>query len=234
MAATIAHEVNNPLEAAMNCIYIAASDAALSPQTRDALALADQELRRAAHITSHTLIFCRETGGQTELKLPSLIEEVLGIYARKLRDRGITVQQRKRCGPCREDCEFCITGNAGELRQVISNLLANAMDAVQDNGTLFFRLSRMSPLHNARPVVRLTIADNGCGIRTDHLKRVFEPFFTTKDAVGTGLGLWITRQIIQKYEGSIRVRSSAGKGTVFCITLPAATPEAPADSGQAA
>jgi PAS domain S-box-containing protein len=224
MAATVAHEINNPLAAVMNSIYIANSDPTLSPQTRDALQVADQELRRVAHIAAQTLVFCRETGIPTELQLPKIIDDVLGVYAKKLRDRGITVQQRQRCGPCGKKCDFCLAGNAGELRQVISNLLGNAMDALQDNGTLHVRLSRATS-RDGSPKLRLTMADNGCGIRTENLKRVFEPFFTTKETVGTGLGLWVTEQIVQKYGGSIRMRSQARKGTVFSITLPATLPE---------
>jgi PAS domain S-box-containing protein len=220
MAATIAHEVNNPLAAVMNSVYIANSDPTLSPQTKDALNTADQELRRVAHIAAQTLVFCRETGIRAQLKLPQIIDEVLGVYAQKLRHRGITVQQRYRCGDCGMTCDFCLAANAGELRHVISNLLGNAMDALQNNGILHIRLSRTAS-RDGSPIVRLTMADNGCGIRTENLKRVFEPFFTTKETVGTGLGLWVTEQIIQKYGGSIRVRSQASIGTVFSIALPA-------------
>ena len=210
----------------MNAVYLASSDASLSPEARDALNLADQELRRAAHITSQTLAFCRETGVRTALELPKVIDEVLAVYAKKLRDRGITVQQRQRCGPCGKSCAFCFRGNAGELRQIISNLLANAMDALKDHGVLHLRLDRSLSFEDGRLKIRLTIADNGCGIPTENLKRVFEPFFTTKEAIGTGLGLWITEQIVQKYGGSIRVRSRVGKGTVFRLSFPAVPEEA--------
>jgi PAS domain S-box-containing protein len=220
LTATIAHEVNNPLAGAMNALFLASTDPALPDQARDNLRLADHELRRAAHITAQTLVFCRETGSRTRLELPKLIDEVLGVYARKLQDRGITVLRRQRCGLCRTNCDYCLEANSGELRQVISNLLANAIDALQDQGALHIRLSHIS-FKDSVPKVRLTIADNGCGIRTEHLKRIFEPFFTTKESLGTGLGLWITEQIVCKYAGSIRVRSKPQKGTVFCMSLPA-------------
>jgi signal transduction histidine kinase len=104
--------------------------------------------------------------------------------------------------------------NPGELRQVISNLLANGIDAISDGGTVHIRVSRSSQK------VQLTMADNGYGIRTDNLKRIFEPFFTTKKDFGTGLGLWVTQELVRKHNGIIKVRSSKGKGTVFRLTFP--------------
>lgn len=221
MAAVIAHEVNNPLAAIMNAIYIASSDPTLSPQTRSVLELADQEARRASHIIAQTLIFSREAGAPGLLQLPKVIEEVLGIYARKLQDRRISIHRRQRCVTCGESCEFCLLGSAGELRQVISNLLGNAIDALPDDGALYVRLCQFSSLDGDIPKVRLTFADNGCGIRAENLKRVFEPFYTTKESVGTGLGLWVTEQIVKKYGGTIRVRSRSHRGTVFTIAFPA-------------
>ncbi|MGI9102962.1 MAG: two-component system sensor histidine kinase NtrB [Terriglobales bacterium] len=221
LAATIAHEVNNPLAGAMNAIYVASGDSAVSPQTRQMLALADQELGRAAHIVQRTLGFCRDGGARTPVALPKLIDEVLRMYARTLKDRNITVQCRYNCGPCREECDTCFLVNAGELRQVISNLLGNGMDAVGENGNLQIRVSRMTAPHNAGEMIHFTIADDGCGIRPENLKRIFEPFFTTKESVGTGLGLWVTQELVRKHNGTIRVRSGKG-GTVFRISIPAA------------
>jgi signal transduction histidine kinase len=150
-----------------------------------------------------------------------LIDEVLGVYARKLRERGITVQCRYTCGPCREGCEACFIVNAGEIRQVISNLLGNGMDALRDSGTLYIRVSRVTNFDRTGHDIHLAIADNGCGIRPENLKRIFEPFFTTKDSVGTGLGLWIAQELVRKQNGSIRVRSIKDKGTVFRVSIPA-------------
>jgi PAS domain S-box-containing protein len=218
LAATIAHEVNNPLAAAMNAVYLANSDLSLSAPTRDALSIADQELRRAAHITSRTLGFYRMNGPREPVELPKLIDEVVELYAKRLQDRGIDVHRRYRCHACPQ---ACFVADAGELRQVISNLLINGMDAVRENGTLHMRVGRLSKFGNKGDVVRLTVADSGGGIRTEHLKRLFEPFFTTKESVGTGLGLWISQEIIRNYGGSIRIRSQENKGTVCCVTLPA-------------
>ncbi len=229
LAATIAHEVNNPLAAAMNAIFIASGDAGLAPQTRSALELADQELRRAAHITSRTLGFYRDKNSAGPIELPKLIDEVVGVYARKLQEQGIKVLRRYRCY-CRP--QSCFIADAGELRQVISNLLMNGMDAIRENGTVHIRLARLSDLRGNGAVIRLTIADTGSGIRSEHLSRIFEPFFTTKERTGTGLGMWVSQEIIRKHGGSIRVRSKEGKGTVCCVTVPALAEDATA-SGNA-
>jgi PAS domain S-box-containing protein len=227
LAATIAHEVNNPLEGAMNAVYLARTN---PTQASEMLELAEQELRRAAHITQQTLGFYRESSDHQKVTIRKLVEEVLTVYATKLRDRNITVQRRYYCGSgarregCAEGCERCnrcLLVNAGELRQIISNLLANGIDALSDGGVMQIRVSRSADR------VQLTMADNGCGIRAENLKRIFEPFFTTKEAVGTGLGLWIIQQLVHKHNGVIKVRSRLDKGTVFRLTFPQ---EAPLDT----
>jgi signal transduction histidine kinase len=210
--------VNNPLAAAMNAVYIANCDSSLSQGARNALAIADQELQRAAHITARTLGFYREQNAPKPVELPKLIDDIVSVYANKLQERGIIVHRRYRCCACPQ---ACFVANAGELRQVISNLLMNGMDAIRNDGILHIRLERFSSLGEGGPKIRLTIADTGGGIRTEHLRRIFEPFFTTKETVGTGLGLWISQEIVRKHGGTLRVRSQEGKGTVCCITVPA-------------
>jgi signal transduction histidine kinase len=120
-----------------------------------------------------------------------------------------------------------VTAVPGELRQVFSNLLANSLDAIEEQGAIKLRVSKLTAC-NGRPRIRITVADNGRGIDAATLPRIFEPLFTTKEATGSGLGLWVSKQIIEKHGGSIRVRSSSvkpGSGTVFSIFLPAlATP----------
>jgi len=230
LAATIAHEVNNPIAAAMNAVYLARTNPADLNQTSEMLELAEQELRRAAHITQQTLGFYRESGNDQQVTGHELVKEVLSVYATKLQNRNITIQYRHRCGPsspkegCPDGCTQCgksLLVKTGELRQIISNLLANGIDALSDGGMLQIRVSRMSHPKSGEPQVQLTIADNGCGIRTEHLKRIFEPFFTTKKDFGTGLGLWITQELVRKHNGVIKVRSRQGTGTVFCISFPA-------------
>ncbi len=226
LAATIAHEVNNPLSAAMNAAYIASTD---PTQTSEMLKVVEQELRHAAHITQQTLGFYRDSSGRVQqIALPKLIDEVLAVYAGKLKNRNITVRRRCYCCPgsctarwCPEKCENCegrLLVDAGEMRQIISSLLANGIDALSDGGVLQIRVARLSNR------LQLTMADNGCGIRTEHLKRIFEPFFTTKQAFGTGLGLWVTEELVRKHNGVIKVRSRKGQGTVFRIAFSAVPP----------
>jgi signal transduction histidine kinase len=226
LAATIAHEVNNPIAGAMNAVFIASTNAANPAQTTEMLSLAEQELRRAAHITQQTLGFYRESGGLEQVSLPKLVEEVLSVYTKKLQYRKISVRCRYVCNvgsrrdgcpeKCKQ-CEGCLPVHAGELRQLISNLLANGIDALSDGGVMQIRVLRLSER------IQLTMADNGCGIRTENLKRIFEPFYTTKKDVGTGLGLWVAQELVRKHNGSIKVRSSNGKGTVFRLTFPKET-----------
>jgi PAS domain S-box-containing protein len=223
LAATIAHEVNNPLAAAMNAVYLASTIPALPAEAGEMLVLAERELRRAAHITQQTLGFYRDSGNNQQVTAHDVVKEVLSVYATKLRNRNITVHYRHRCSSsspregCPEGCKQCqkyLCVNAGELRQVISNLLANGIDALSDGGTMHIRVSRFSDR------VQLTMADNGYGIRTENLKRIFEPFFTTKEVYGTGLGLWVTQELVRKHNGVIKVRSRKNKGTVFRLTFP--------------
>lgn len=107
------------------------------------------------------------------------------------------------------------------MRQIVSNLLANGIDALSDGGAMYIRVARLAQPNKGEARIQLTIADNGCGIRVENLKRIFEPFFTTKAAIGTGLGLWVTQELIRKHKGTIKVRSRVGKGTVFRVTFPA-------------
>ena len=218
MAATIAHEVNNPLAGATNALYLASTDPGLKPNTKEYLRIADEELRRATHITRQTLGFYRSSDSPTPIAFSKLIDELLGVYKTKLQSRNITVNRRYR------GCEDCFYINPGELRQIISNLLANGMDALRDNGTLYIRVSRITNLNVGGKYIHLTIADNGCGIRVEHLKRIFEPFFTTKESFGTGLGLWVTQELVRKHNGVIKIRSRRDEGTVFRISFPAEQP----------
>ncbi len=216
MAATVAHEINNPLEAITNLVFIACTDPSLSHRAQASLRMAQQELAQVAHITRQTLGFYRENATPSPVQLAELVDGVLELYARKLKDKDIKVQRDYAGG------EVSIHAVAGELRQVIANLVANGIDALGEGGRLAIRLS---PLLRAAKkdggAVRLTIADNGVGIAPEHLKRIFEPFFTTKQDVGTGLGLWVTSEIVKKHGGFIRMRSRQGKGTAFSVFLPA-------------
>jgi PAS domain S-box-containing protein len=215
MAATVAHEINNPLAAVMNAIFIARSGIDKPATALEALNLADEELRRIAHLTRQTLGFYRESTAPAKLLLCEIADSAIDLLANKIRTKSAKVVTRY--------CENTqIIGIAGELRQVLSNLLANSLDAVDANGTILLRVSRTQIC--GREQLRITIADDGPGIPRTIRAHIFEPFFTTKEAVGTGLGLWVSRQIVEKHGGSIRVHSSisgAQRGTTFSILLPA-------------
>lgn len=215
LAATIAHEINNPLEAVTNLVYLARTQPG---RAREFLEFADQELARVAHIAKQTLGFYRDTSASAPVNVSEAIENVLFLYARRLEARKIMVRKNFAFNPQ-------ITGFAGELRQIFSNLISNAIDAIGQDGTLSIKVSPGSSWNNPRTTgVRVTIADTGCGIKPEHLKKIFEPFYTTKQDVGTGLGLWVSRGIIQNHHGSIRFRSTTTRGrsgTVFSVFLPA-------------
>jgi signal transduction histidine kinase len=146
----------------------------------------------------------------------AIMDEILQLYSRKLDGRRIRVTRRYR-GSCQ------VNGYSGELRQLLANLLVNALDAMPDGGSLQVRVATGRDWSDGREGVRITVADNGSGIPRNHLRQIFEPFYTTKKDTGTGLGLWVSRGIVQKHGGSIRVRSRASgrsTGTVFSIFLP--------------
>ena len=179
MASSIAHEINNPLEAVGNTIYLAMNDPGITSEAKSYLEVAVQELDRVNHITRQTLSFHHETTTQTPVDLSKSIDDVLKLYAPRLKSRKITV--KRHCPEVGKIKAFC-----GEIQQVISNLLSNSMDATPEHGRIQFRLSRISTNGTAR--LRLTIADTGLGIPPDKLAKIFEPFFTTKEMHGTGLG----------------------------------------------
>ena len=212
LAATIAHEINNPLETVGNALYLAASDASLSDVARAHLAVAERELERAAHLTKQTLGFYKETNSPTVFQLSNTANAVLELYSPKLASKGIVIRR-----------EFAdddrIVAVEGEVRQILSNLLANAIDAVPQGGHISLRTSHSSALHFGH-IVRFTIADTGVGIEPASREKVFEPFFTTKQSLGTGLGLWVTKELALKQQATIRLRSRVGEGTVFCLYFP--------------
>ncbi len=212
LAATIAHEVNNPLASVTNALYLAGSDPGLPESVRKYLDMADQELRRAAHMVKQTLGFYREVGSATTVDLSELLDDVLNLFDTKLRNSRIQVERRS-------NGKSQIQAIEGEMRQVVSNLIINSIDAMQQGGTLYVRTA--GPIcFDHRPMLSLTVADTGVGIADEHRRRIFEPFFTTKKSFGTGLGLWVTSELLKKHDGRIRIRSRIGKGTVVAIWLP--------------
>jgi PAS domain S-box-containing protein len=209
LAATVAHEINNPLEAVGNLIYLALHEPALPPVSRGYLRMANEELRRVGHIVSQTLGFYRESATPQPIDLAALVNDVLSLYQRKLDARQIRVTRNME--------SVIVEGVAGELRQVVANLLSNALDAMEPYGVLAMEV------RSQRDQVRFSISDTGHGIATPLLDHIFEPFFTTKKDIGTGLGLWVSKGIVEKHQGRLDVVSSQKEedhGTAFVMTLP--------------
>jgi PAS domain S-box-containing protein len=217
MAASVAHEVNNPLEGLTNLIYIARHSDDM-PEVRQLLIQAESELGRIAHITRQSLGFYRETSSPAHFKPSAIVREVTNFYSSRALSQGVSFIVNT-------NTEMEVLGIAGELRQILSNLLANSLDACPRGATIRVESnSAIDPRKPGRTGVRISVADTGCGIQTDHLESIFEPFFTTKKDTGTGLGLWVSRELVEKHGGSLRVRSSTSNeksGTVFSIFLPA-------------
>ncbi|HEY6352705.1 MAG TPA: ATP-binding protein [Candidatus Angelobacter sp.] len=213
LAHTIAHEINNPLEALTNLIYLA-QHSAQKPEVRDYLSLAQKELQRVSRITKQVLSFHREASSPVTVDLHELLNTVLSLYATQMESKQIKVCYDEALAPK-------IKGLPGELQQVLSNLLGNAIDATPANGSIRVRLRPAS--YNGVAGVRLTVHDTGTGIRAAIRQKIFEPFFTTKELKGSGLGLWLSRNIILKHQGTLRFRSSVRpgrSGTSFSIFLP--------------
>jgi two-component system NtrC family sensor kinase len=216
MAAVLAHEINNPIGAVMDILYLAQTTEGLPDSVAGYLEIADGELKRIAHITRQTLGFYRESVEPTTFPIVLLLDSVLDLLQAKIRSTGADV--RRQC-----NAKLQITAMHGELRQVLSNLLLNGLDAIGVNGKVVLRASTSTDSKNGSQRVRVSVADNGRGIGADTLRQIFEPFFTTKGELGNGLGLWVSKQIIEKHQGSIRVRScTAGphRGTTFSVVVP--------------
>lgn len=221
LAATIAHEINNPLEAATNYIYLAKSSVSLD-ESRRYLSGADLELARAAHITRKALSFYRDSSRPVVTNLAALLDEVLAIYGGRI--RGTHVNVKVDSPP---DVELLTL--RGELVQIVSNLLSNALDALQPGGLLTITGRKIDQ------GIILEVEDNGEGIPAANLDRIFDAFFTTKRDIGTGLGLWVVKDLLQKQGGTISVESHTEgpqRGTRFSLFLPSISVAAPVNVSQ--
>lgn len=216
LASSIAHEINNPLEAVTNLLYIARTAPDLPESIRETLDHADQELGRVALITNQTLRFHRQSTLPQDITCLDLFSTVLAMYEPKIRNQGIKVEKRKRANRPVRIFE-------GDIRQVLNNLIGNATDAMKAGGRLVVRSREATRWSTGHRGLVLTVADTGTGIPPEVASRVFEPFYTTKGNAGSGLGLWISKEIVDRHHGSLRMRSSQrepSRGTVFTLFLP--------------
>jgi PAS domain S-box-containing protein len=211
LAATIAHEVNNPMEAIKNAIYLMAGS--VPESAMPVYNVLKTETERVARIVRQMLGLYRNTEQVKPINVNVIIEDTLLLMNRQLRSANVEVMADLGMLP---DAVIA----ADQIRQVLSNLVINARDAMPDGGRLRIRTRHIPHRDELRGVVRILIADTGGGVAPEMLNTIFEPFVTTKGEKGTGLGLWIVRGIIQNHAGKLTVRSKLGKGTVFKIDLP--------------
>jgi len=229
VAGIIAHEINNPLEAITNAFFLLRDHPSLNDEARYYARLAEEELLRVAHITRQTLSFYRESHQAVEVSIATVLEDVLELQSRRLRLNNIILDKDYQS-------DGTILGFPAELKQVFLNLIGNAVQALPEGGRLKVRVVEIANGAGRRQGVRVSILDNGSGIKPEDAKRLFEPFFTTKSAKGTGLGLWISKGIVQKYEGSIRCRSlrlNGGYATCFSVFLPGSSAVKSSEKGKA-
>ncbi len=214
LAATVAHEINNPLEAVCNLIYIVKNTNSLPEDIVGYLNMAEQELDRVSHITRQTLGFYRDSSEAGPVPLRGVLESVLRLYENKLKSKSIALElDMAECPP--------IQGLQGELKQLVANLISNAADAVPPGGRI--RISLAPASDKAGEGVQITVADNGPGVAEKNRTRIFEPFFTTKEDVGTGLGLWVSQEIAERHGGKIQLSQDGHTGlggAVFTVFLP--------------
>jgi PAS domain S-box-containing protein len=221
LAASIAHEINNPLEAVQNALYLLQKELGGDPSKRPYLDIAARETQRMSRILRQMLGFYRQQEAMAETDLNALVEEAGGLVAKRLRERGVQIANQLDPGLPR------IRASADQLKQVLLNLLLNAADAMPKGGTITVATQAGAGAETevfGRDAVQVQVRDTGEGIPDEVLAQIFEPFFSTKTGKGTGLGLWVSQGIVQSHGGTMRVRSRVGRGTTFMITLPVQGP----------
>jgi signal transduction histidine kinase len=218
VAGIIAHEINNPLAAITNTLYLVRNHPSLDDTARHFADVAEQELQRVSHITRQTLSFYRESKQPIAVNLTDLLNDVLELQERVLHSSHIQVQREYASSPV-------VQGFPVELRQVFLNLIGNAIQAMSGGGKLRIFVRETTDWGRQRRGMAISILDTGVGIRPEDARRLFQPFFSTKSTKGTGLGLWISKGIVQKYDGSLTCRSfrtQTGCHTCFRVFLPIA------------
>lgn len=217
MAATISHEINNPLEAVTNLLYLIRTEPS-GEGVRALARAAEDELSRVAHVVTHTLRFNRQSNAPAYESLSTLLDSSLAIFEGRVRLKGVKLDWRRRGS----DRVLCF---GSEVRQVFANLIDNALDAVDTGGTLYLRVKEQRHRRSGDAGVRVTIADTGHGMSKETMESLFQPFFTTKGSSGTGLGLWVSREILDRHHGHVRLKSRQAEtsgGTAFAVWLPSA------------
>ena len=213
LAASIAHEINNPLTAVTNLLFLVRSGRDLA-EVQNYAAQAEDELRRVTEIANHTLRFHRSSHGPEQVDVAQLLDSAVVLFKAKLRNQGIKVKVE-----C--DKKFRATCVLGEVRQILVNLIANAIDAMPHGGGLLVRGSMKPHPVTSVPGIRVTVADQGEGISPRARAKLFEPFFTTKGNTGTGLGLWLTKDIIDRHKGFLHARNHRNPhGAIFSFWVP--------------
>jgi PAS domain S-box-containing protein len=215
LASSISHEINNPLEAITNLLYLIATDAQLAESLKPYVHTAQDELSRVSQIATQTLRFHRQSNKPTEVTPAQLVDAVLNLFAGRLSNSGIHVET-----------SYATTTKIlcfeNDIRQVLNNLIANAIDAMRTGGRLVIRAHDAQHREHGTKGVRIIVADTGTGMTAETQRRLFEPFYTTKDLNGTGLGLWISKEIVERHQGELKVRSSQDPdrhGTIFSLFL---------------
>jgi signal transduction histidine kinase len=214
LASSIAHEINNPLESITNLLYLIRQSETMEDVQHYTM-LAQSELARVTEITLQTLRFNRQQSKPTEADMAELLRTVMTLYTGRIMVRGIDADMTLMASPR-------VLALEGEIRQVVNNLMRNALDAMSAGARLLVRLHPQQNWRSGAKGVRFTIADTGEGIRPEIRAHLFEPFQTTKEMTGTGLGLWVSKGIVEKHGGYIRMRTRRGRGhgTVFTVWLP--------------
>ena len=216
LSASIAHELNNPLESVINLLFLVNQAESLEDVRRYGV-LAEQELARVSTIATQTLRFCRPQAEPSALQMSEVLDGVLALFAGRIRCEQVQVERRYHPGT------QPLVAFSGELRQVFVNLVGNALDAMESPAKLWIAVKPARNWRTSQEGIRVTVADTGSGIPKTMLTKVFEAFVTTKEKTGTGLGLWISKDIVKRQGGDFCVRSSVSgprRGTCMSIFLP--------------